>query len=316
MTSGNRSEISRSFHFPPPSVVILSNLANELLLDQHFYLAVLNLAKELGHSAVYERKVILNPCNLSVSNKYCSLNNLESLGGSFVWKPSCDQDKEDSDGEKEICITPSDRGSLTKPEKNIWTKSRKAAYRQKTGIWCSDKILPKTKSKNLKRVVKINISQNRNNLLGYTSCSTSTDDISNKEPKVISTTIRSQKINHFPSLSSQLEQQECRVKNADQDLFPIFKNYAEGLPKNKIYVKNLSKSVSCSDLHNLFSKFVVQHEKDSTFNIRFFDRGKLRRQAFVTFANIDMATNACRNTHGLMLKGKPLYVVFAHSSAE
>ena len=315
MISENESEITRLFYFPPPSVVILSNLANELISDQHFYLAVLNLAKELGHSAVYERKVILNPCNLSVGNQYCDSSNLESLGGSFVWRPNCDKDEEYSDGEHDKCVTPSDQRSLTKSKKNIWTKSRKAAYRQKNGIWPNDKILPKPICENVKRVVKINISKNRNHILGHTSTLTNTSGIPNKEPEIINTYFRSDKSNHIASLSSQVELQECRVKNTDQELFPIFKNYAEGLPTNKIYVKNLSRSISCSDLQTLYSKFVPQ-EKHSFFNIRFFDRGKLRRQAFVTFPDIDMATNACRNTNGLMLKGKPLYVVFAYSNGE
>ena len=101
MSSGKESEFSSSFSLPPPSVVILSNLANQLIVDEHFYLAVLNLAKELGHSAVYERKVIVNPLNLCATDKYYHSSNIESLGGSFLWVPNCGTAEEYCDDDKE-----------------------------------------------------------------------------------------------------------------------------------------------------------------------------------------------------------------------
>ena len=63
-------------------------------------------------------------------------------------------------------------------------------------------------------------------------------------------------------------------------MFPIFKNYKEGKPGNKLYVKNLSKSVTLQDLENLFASFIKSAENDvnNGVHIRFFERGKLRRQ--------------------------------------
>ena len=109
----------------------------------------------------------------------------------------------------------------------------------------------------------------------------------------------------------------CQIKPTDYDLFPIFKNYTEGKPGNKLYVKNLAKSVSVHDLLTLFGEFVISCKEAAnreSFSVRFFERGKLRRQAFVTYPTTFMAIEACRGTNGIMLKGKPILVVFAHGS--
>ena len=109
----------------------------------------------------------------------------------------------------------------------------------------------------------------------------------------------------------------CQIKPTDYDLFPIFKNYKEGKPGNKLYVKNLAKSVNVQDLLTLFGEFVISCKETANrenFSVRFFERGKLRRQAFVTYPTTFMAIEACRGTNGIMLKGKPILVVFAHGS--
>ena len=46
-------------NYPPPNPVILTNLCHALLSDAHFYLLVMRLASQTGHSNVYLRKTSL-----------------------------------------------------------------------------------------------------------------------------------------------------------------------------------------------------------------------------------------------------------------
>ena len=128
MTSENEITIVEACSFPPPSSVILSNLGNQLLLDERFYVAVLNLAKQFGYSAIYQRKVIVNPCYLDIKNKCSQSDYLECLGGQFLWKPySGTAAAEHAVKKNKLNKTQAHSSSITK---KILSKRRKAAYHQ------------------------------------------------------------------------------------------------------------------------------------------------------------------------------------------
>ena len=315
MTSENEINTTEAYSFPPPSNIILSNLANQLLSDEHFYVAVLNLAKQFGYSAVYQRKVTVNPRYLNVTNKCSQSDNLESLGGHFVWVPYSGCPDEEKNSLKVPKIGPSLIG------KKIWSKRRKAAYLQ-TGVKIVRNVKPLEKLKpglrSSSRIVKISIDNCKiNDVCHKTSTKNINDHAVNALENIdlpLEVNDQSKKI---PLTAGKNVVKFCQIKSSDYDLFPIFENYKEGLPGNKIYVKNLSKTVNLQDLQNLFGDFVIPCEETSSgFNIRFFERGKLRRQAFVTYPNTLMATEACRSTNGIMLKGKPILVVFAHGCSD
>ena len=161
MTSDNESKTSKFFSLPPPSTIILSNLANQLILDEDFYFAVLDLAKNFGHSAVYLRKVIVKPCNLIVEDNCHHSNLLECLSGEFLWVPYCGEDTKASEEGITVYEPLSVRPSIT--QKRVWTKGRKAAYLRSNGEINNDANLNKTRTK-LKRskgAVKINITKDK-----------------------------------------------------------------------------------------------------------------------------------------------------------
>ena len=60
MTSTNENQSNEQFAYPPPSITILSNLANQLLIDEQFYLEVLNLATKFGHSSIFAGGIKIN----------------------------------------------------------------------------------------------------------------------------------------------------------------------------------------------------------------------------------------------------------------
>ena len=316
MTSTNENQSNEQFEYPPPSITILSNLANQLLIDEQFYLEVLNLARKFGHSSIYHRKVIINLNHLKDSDRNApDSDHFEQLNGQYLWVPY-----------SEIHQNPFEEGkggnekfkaiSLL-PKKNCWTKRRKLAYlraNEKLNKGPSISKL-KPKSSRLGENIKINIDTDRFEFGKYKENFLNKIENENLDLNVETSVSKSDKSETSHAIKSVCNHDNldlCRINSTDYELFPIFKNYNEGLPNNKIYVKNLSKSVNLDDLYNLFAKFVIPYNASSLCDIRFFERGKLRRQAFVSYDNSLIAANACRNTNGVMLKGKPLLVVFAH----
>ena len=305
MTSKNENE---QFAYPPPSITILSNLANQLLIDEQFYLEVLNLARKFGHSSIYHRKVILNLNHLKDSDRNASdSDQFEQLNGQYLWVPY-NEIQEGKGGDETF------KAISFLPKKNCWSKSRKLAYLRANEKLNKGARISQSKPKFscLGENIKIKIDTDRLKFGKYKE--NVLNKIENENVNLNGETSGSKsEISHpIKSVCNHDNLDLCRIKSTDYELFPIFKNYNEGLPNNKIYVKNLSKSVNLDDLYNLFAKFVIPYHASSLCDIRFFERGKLRRQAFISYDNSLIAANACRNTNGVMLKGKPMLVVFAH----
>ena len=94
------------------------------------------------------------------------------------------------------------------------------------------------------------------------------------------------------------------------ELFPVLRDYKKGKPCHKLYVKNIAKSVTREELTSVYSGLLKHQVKQVPFSVRHFSSGKLRGQAFITLADKRTACRALRLTHGLMLKGKPIVVVY------
>ena len=313
MTSETATINSESFTFPPPSAIILTNLVNHLISDDQFYIETLKLARKFGYSAIYERKVIVNPIDSKQTSEDSLFENSDVLKGRLAWIPDLDDELIFAEQEKHNLISSSSK--LPNTRVPAWTKRRRAAYfscGKESRKYQKHSSIHQKKSSNS---IKINVD------MGKIKCKSHKPRITDKVDGanyVAIATVQSTDKNEESELSINKQTHHmCHVKPADYELFPIFKNYKEGLPSNKIYIKNLSKKVNINDIHNLYQQF-VNPCKNSTSNIdiRFFNKGKLRRQAFITFPTTHMASKAVHSTNGMMLKGKPIYVVFARSGSD
>ncbi|XP_071549959.1 RNA-binding protein 41-like [Panulirus ornatus] len=86
-----------------------------------------------------------------------------------------------------------------------------------------------------------------------------------------------------------------------------FKNYDTGKPSSTLYIKNLPHKVSPHDLASLMGHF------ESTCGPKIMYRilcGRMKGQAFVTFQDKEMATNALNMCNGYILHEKPLVIEF------
>ena len=131
---------------------------------------------------------------------------------------------------------------------------------------------------------------------------TSTTIVSESEP-------RSKPIG-LPKLSEERDLLFHRLKDSDFSCFPVFCDYKKGRSSHKLYVKNISKHVTRDELTKIYACFLDHEVKRQPFGVRHFTTGKLRGQAFVTLPDKKLASRARRLTNGLMLKGKPIVVVF------
>ena len=102
MTSKYEIVNNESLTFPPPSTIILTNLVNQLLADDQFYIEALKLARKFGYSAVYQRKVIVNPDKSNVLSEDFSSDNTELLKGKVVWIPDLEDNVEFTEQETNI----------------------------------------------------------------------------------------------------------------------------------------------------------------------------------------------------------------------
>lgn len=108
-----------------------------------------------------------------------------------------------------------------------------------------------------------------------------------------------------------------RQLNTDELInYSAFKNYMIGEPSRRLYIKNLDKKVTETQLRNIFIKLLnlnTEFELDA-FNLSLFKKGKMNGQAFVSLSSEQMAKEAIDRTNGLLINKKPIVVCFARST--
>ncbi|CAN8003697.1 unnamed protein product [Ixodes hexagonus] len=115
---------------------------------------------------------------------------------------------------------------------------------------------------------------------------------------------------------SQREIRDGRISSEEMRKASVFRNYEPGNPASRLYIKNVAKGVEVEDLFKIYGGYVdVQSELEKyTFDIRLMKEGRMKGQAFLTFASESQAERARRDTNGFLLKGRPLVVHFARSA--
>ncbi|KAK7506645.1 hypothetical protein BaRGS_00002120 [Batillaria attramentaria] len=112
------------------------------------------------------------------------------------------------------------------------------------------------------------------------------------------------------------ELRKGRLSQREMEKISVFRNYKEGEPSRRIYIKNLAKQVTEEDLHWVFGRYVDWDDngQKAIFDIRLMKEGRMKGQAFVTLGTDEQAMKAVRDTNGFVLKGKPMAVQFARSA--
>ncbi len=107
-----------------------------------------------------------------------------------------------------------------------------------------------------------------------------------------------------------------KISHSEMKGQSAFRNYQEGEPTSRLYIKNLAKQVTDKDLHYVFGKYVDWEDEAQklVFDIRLMKEGRMKGQAFITLPDEKRALDALRDTHGFLMKGKAMVVQFARSA--
>lgn len=101
------------------------------------------------------------------------------------------------------------------------------------------------------------------------------------------------------------EIEKNRLSVNDIRLLPKFCNYMEGSPSRVLYLKNLSRGISKTDLALLFGHFDSDEEHRIMYRLM---TGRMKGQAFVTFPNVQSAQKALKLVNGFIFKGRPIVI--------
>lgn len=125
---------------------------------------------------------------------------------------------------------------------------------------------------------------------------------------------------------------ENRIPPDQLKVYPMFQNYTPGDVSNRLYVKNIAKEVTETDLRAIYERYLAVNYGGEgnvqSIEIRLMTSGRMKGQAFINFdgpylnCDVDeqetnnlaykykMIEKALIETNGLILKGKPLVVVY------
>lgn len=111
-----------------------------------------------------------------------------------------------------------------------------------------------------------------------------------------------------------------RISKEEMSQQKAFNNYSYGEPSCKLYLRNMVKDVTETDLLQLFGCFFDSDDLAKEYLIIFglymfrnlqirVMEGRMRGQAFVTFPSVELAREALTTVNGYILKDKPIVVV-------
>lgn len=137
---------------------------------------------------------------------------------------------------------------------------------------------------------------------------------------------------HESSLWTDAQIKENQIPTDQLKVHPIFHNYFPGEISNRLYVKNIAKEVTEADLRAIYDRYLEINCNGRgnirSIDIRLMTSGRMKGQAFITFngpylsCDVDNESSnnsshkyqiieeALRETNGLILRGKPLVVVY------
>lgn len=109
------------------------------------------------------------------------------------------------------------------------------------------------------------------------------------------------------------EELNNRVTKEEMCELAPFKNYTLGVPSCRLYVKNIAKKVTESQLRRLFARFTFDSNRQLVdgFHVQLLTSGRMRGQAFVTYSSVEIAQQALNATNGLWIENKPIVVNYA-----
>jgi U11/U12 small nuclear ribonucleoprotein SNRNP65 len=318
------------YEYPPINPIICQNIVNCLINYPRFYVQTLHLMNKMNL-----------PCPLVPYVREASMN----PNVSFTVQPSQSllkqKDKSDSESESEL---ETDSESTDKNYLSyLANKNEFESTKKIKSIIKSTKLvtsLTQVKNQTAKNLTVDEVFEKRNNQpkqtkekmkidkIEYDRVIVQTED-TNSFPKIVpinqteSTETNDVEIEQAEENGSSTNQfiskadlEKNRLKMSELRELPVFKNYDRGETNSRLYLKNLSKKVTESDLKFIYGRYIDWNSETerNAFDIRLMQEGRMKGQAFLTFPSEAAANKALNETIGYLLDSKPIIVQFARSA--
>lgn len=287
------------YAYPPPDGNILTNIVNALIAVPRFYTQVLHLMNKMNIPAPFRMALPTPP-----------------LPPSAVAPPPPPPPQLDpkppapelSSGESELESSDEELGERrkrkrVKREAIVGPAVDKGVAHESVGLKEANlvpKEIPLIKKKNPVLQIKIMPKQAQSKKI---------ETLAEKE----SIEANEEKLDLKPFATSE-ELESGKLPPEEILSLPMFKNYSAGNPASVLYIKNLAKDVVADDFYYIFgSIFGDIDSAKASLGIKLMQEGRMRGQAFVTFASIELAHRALNLANGYVFKGKPMIIQFGRN---
>jgi U11/U12 small nuclear ribonucleoprotein SNRNP65 len=316
------------YEYPPINPIICQNIVNSLINYPRFYVQTLHLMNKMNL-----------PCPLVPYVREPSMN----PNVSFTVQPAASENirrKESSDSELESELE-TDTESIQKNNhsylkaKSEFESSKKLKSIIKSSKFVSSNINQTSKSLTVEDVFEKNEAQSKQlkekikfDKIEYDRVVIRPDD-GHSFPKIapinqigaMETNEANREEGEDDSTTtkdfiSRSELEKNRMTLSKLRELPVFKNYDRGETNSRLYLKNLSKKVTESELKFIYGRYIDWSDEvqRNAFDIRLMQEGRMKGQAFLTFPSEGIANKALNETIGYLLDEKPLVVQFARSA--
>lgn len=246
------------YSYPDPNPHILSNIANALACNQKFYYQVLHLMNRMNLPAPFEP---VKGCSLK---NYMKTETADKYTTTVETDPELSESEMESDGESErinhvesklsstrINIS---KGKVPKRLKAVTGTVQKKPKVELANVFDTVECeVPKKIEVKVSAELKPAEDSPMANTEGGFGVIYSTKSVTNEEIKKDS---ESDDDDVSGDSISREELATNRLSENDMKDMPIFKNYYPGAPSCRLYIKNLAKTVSDTDLKFIYKRFI------------------------------------------------------------
>ncbi|KAF6207357.1 hypothetical protein GE061_018598 [Apolygus lucorum] len=300
------------YQYPPPSTQVLRNICRALAKVPKLYTQVLHLMNKMNL-----------PCPFS-NNFYVES---DLVGEDFEEpEPVVNSSTEESEIESDADVLRTPRVSISSKKRTLVKKIKVNKFvKSKTAVGDRQAVKPEevfeTRQVQVPKKIELKVSTEFNMSADNQKVPEVTETFGLLEPKVVEAAPEEEETNKkdesAPGGVISAEELELnRIPPKDFHLLPVFKNYRPGPPTCRLYVKNLAKTVTVSDLEFIFNRYRVEETGDQVnlYDIRLMQEGRMKGQAFITLQSVELSERAVKETNGYILKGKAIVVQFARSN--
>ncbi|XP_074660077.1 RNA-binding region-containing protein 3-like [Tubulanus polymorphus] len=339
------------YMYPPPTVNILTNIANALASVPKFYVQVLHLMNKMNLPVPFGPVTATPPIEIGhVIHAPVSANNDQLEHQEMEIDSTEESELESSSEEADANNVPKIPATLKRPLKKKEKPSKRFKLQITTPQTTNNKpeltakpedVFENIGSQNPKKNFEFKLSTEIGKVIDNQYQRNSTHDNGNVSSAPADNEQESESIDsgfgiikpvtkqsdsesesddsneQLANFISSSELRKNRLSESERKSLNVFRNYDAGEPSSRLYIKNVNhKRVHENDLKRVFGRYVNWDDETEVnmFDLRLMKEGRMKGQAFITLPSEKIARKAVYETNGFLMEDKPLVVQFARSA--